>query len=179
MPLFVLLLAVRVGAAFPDAWSKLAPSYVVAVEAGATIWRERLALVVDAAFTGPSAAVSGSDPALGPFSAQLDAREVIVGVSFVYRHAIGRVVPYAGVGPRLVVFDAHERGTAGMGAALPAESELSVGGGGGGLVGVGVRLGPGEAFVDARADAAPVHSHLAGDVVAGAFFLAGGYRMTF
>jgi len=179
VPLFVLLLAVRVGAAFPDAWSKLAPSYVVAVEAGATVWRQRLAVVVDGAFTGPSAAASGSDAAIGAFSAQLDAREVIVGASLVYRQAIGRVVPYAGIGPRLVVFDAHERGTAGMGATLPAESELSVGGGGGGLVGVAVRLGPGEAFVDARGDAAPVHSHLGGDVVAGAVFVAGGYRLAF
>jgi hypothetical protein len=179
VPLFVLLLAVRVGAAFPDAWSKLAPSYVVAVEAGATVWRQRLAVVVDGAFTGPSAAVTGSDAGIGAFSAQADAREVIVGASLVYRHPLGRVVPYAGAGPRLVVLDVHERGTAGMSAALPAESELAVGGGGGGFVGVGVRLGPGEAYVDARADAAPVHSHLGGDVVAGAIFVAGGYRLTF
>ena len=168
----------RVGAAFPDAWSRLGPSYVVAVEAGATVWRQRLAVVVDGAFTGPAAAASGSDAAIGAFAAQLDAREVIVGASLVYRHAVGRVVPYVGAGPRLVVFDAHERGTAAMSATLPAESERSVGGGGG-FVGVGVRLGPGEAFVDARADAAPVHNHLSGDVVAGAVFLAGGYRLTF
>jgi hypothetical protein len=179
VPLFVLLLAVRVGAAFPDAWSKLGPSYVVAVEAGTTVWRQRLAVVVDGAFTGPSVAASGSDAAIGGFSAQGDAREVIVGASLVYRHPLGRVVPYVGGGPRLVVFDVHEHGTAGMSAALPAESELAVGGGGGGFVGVGVRLGPGEAFVDARADAAPVHSHLGGDVVAGALFVAGGYRLSF
>jgi len=179
VPLFVLLLAVRVGAALPDAWSKLAPSYVVAVEAGATVWRQRLAVVVDGAFTGPSAVASGSDASIGAFSAQLDAREVIIGASLVYRHAIGRVVPYVGAGPRLVVYDAHAHGTAGMMATLPAESERSVGGGGGGFVGVAVRLGPGEAFVDARADAAPVHNHLSGDVVAGAIFIAGGYRLTF
>ncbi|HEX8950729.1 MAG TPA: hypothetical protein VF945_02740 [Polyangia bacterium] len=179
MHLLVLLVAVRIGAALPDAWSRLGPSYVVAVEAGATVWRQRLAIVVDGAFTSPSAQASGMDPAIGAFSATLDVREVIVGASLVYRHPIGRVVPYAGAGPRLVVFDAHETGSAGMGAALPAERELSVGGGGGGFVGVGVRLGPGEAFVDVRADAAPVHNHLSGDVVAGALFVAGGYRLTF
>jgi hypothetical protein len=173
------LLAVRVGAAFPDAWTRLGPSYLVAVEAGATVWRQRLAVVVDGAFTGPSATASGSDASIGAFSAQLDARQVIVGASLVYRHPIGRVVPYAGAGPRLVVFDAHESGSAGMSATLPAESELSVGGGGGGFVGVGVRIGPGEAFVDARADAAPVRNHLSGNVVAGALFVAGGYRVTF
>ncbi len=178
MPLFVLLVAVRLGAAFPDAWSRLSPSWVVAVEAGATVWRDWLAVVVDGAFTAPSAAASGGDATLADYHARLDTREVIVGVSLVYRHAIGRVVPYAGVGPRLCLFDAHTSGTAG-GAALPAESELSVGGGGGGLLGVGIQLGPGELFVDARADAAPIHNHLSGDVVAGALFLAGGYRLVF
>ena len=178
MPLFVFLVAVRIGAAFPDAWSRLSPSYVVAVEAGATVWRERLALVVDGAFSAPSAAAGGSDAALGAYRARLDAREVVLGVSLVYRHPLGRVVPYVGAGPRLCVFDAHGGGTAAMGATLPAESELSVGGGGG-LVGLGVRLGPGEAFVDLRADAAPVHNHLSGDIVAGAVFVSGGYRLTF
>jgi len=177
--LLVLLVALRVGAALPDAWSKLGPSYVVGVEAGVTVWRQRLAVVVDGAFTGPSAHTSGTDPAIGAYSVELDAREVILGASLVYRHPLGRVVPYAGVGPRLVVFDAHEHGTAGMSAALPAESELAVGGGGGGFVGVGVRLGGGEAFVDVRADAAPVHDRLSGDVVAGAVFIAGGYRLVF
>ena len=179
MHLLVLLVAVRIGAALPDAWSKLGPSYVVGVEAGATVWRQRLAVVVDGAVTGPSASAAGIDPAIGAWSVALDAREVILGASLVYRHPLGRVVPYAGAGPRLVVFDARESGTAGMNAALPAERDLSVGGGGGGFVGVGVRLGPGEAFVDVRADAAPVHTRLSGDVVAGAFFVAGGYRLTF
>lgn len=178
MHLLVLLVAVRVGAAFPDAWSKLGPSYVVGVEAGATVWRQRLAVVVDGAFTSPSAGASGMDPALGPYAVTLDAREVIVGASLVYRHPLGRVVPYAGAGPRLVVFDAHERGSAGT-AALPAERELAVGGGGGAFVGVGVRLGPGEAFVDVRGEAAPVRDRLSGDVVAGGLFVAGGYRLSF
>ncbi len=178
MHLFVLLVALRVGAALPDAWSKLGPSYVVAVEAGATVWRQRLAVVVDGAFAGPSASASGSDAAIGAYSVGLDAREVVLGASLVYRHPLGRVVPYVGAGPRLVLFDAHESGSAGVMAALPAERELSVGGGGGAFVGLGVRLGPGELFVDVRAEAAPVRNHLSGDVVAGGVFVAGGYRVT-
>jgi hypothetical protein len=166
VPLLVLLVAVRVGAAFPDAWSRLQPSFVVGVEAGATVWRQRLAVVVDGAFTAPAAEASGSDAAIGAFDARLDVRQAIVGASLVYRHPLGRVVPYVGAGPRLVVFGAHESGTA-------------MGGGGGGFAGVGVWLGPGELFADVRADAAPVRNHLAGDVVAGAVFVAGGYRVTF
>ena len=34
---------------------------------------------------------------------------LILGASLVYRHPIGRVVPYVGAGPRLVVFDAQDR----------------------------------------------------------------------
>jgi hypothetical protein len=170
----------RLGVALPDAWSKLGPSYVVAVEAGwaMPVLRHRLALALDAAFTAPIATGSGTDPALGAYTFRLEAREVILGVSVTYRHAFGRIVPYAGLGPRLVVFDAHLQGSAGA-ARLPPSSEVAVGGGGGGFIGVGVRLGPGELFLDARADAAPVHDRLSGDVVAGALFVAGGYRVVF
>jgi hypothetical protein len=173
-------LGARVGASFADAWSKLGPSFVVGLEGGWALprWRHRVALALDVAFTAPALAGSGGDPQLGNYTFRVDAREVIVGASIIYRHPIRRVVPYVGLGPRLVIVDAHEQGSAGM-ARLPATSDLGVGGGGGGFVGIGVHLGPGELFVDARADAAPVHDVLTGSFVAGAIFVAAGYRVVF
>ncbi len=171
----------RVGAAFPDAWSRLGPSFVVGVEAGwvLPVARHRLALALDGAFTAPGYDGSAVDPTLGSYSFQLAAREVIVGASLVYRHPLGRWTPYGGLGPRLVVLDARAAGMLANGARLPPTHDTAVGGGGGGLVGLGVRLGPGEAFADLRVDAAPVHDRTSGDVVAGAVFLAAGWRFIF
>jgi hypothetical protein len=86
---------------------------------------------------------------------------------------------YAGVGPRLFVVDAAVEGTGPGGRRLPALRDLAVAGGGGGLVGAGVQLGPGALFVDLRVDAGPLADRATGDTVAGAVFAAGGYRLAF
>jgi hypothetical protein len=64
--LLVLLAAVRIGDAFPDAWPHLGPSDVVTVEPGATAWRQRLA-IVDAApvRNKPSGDVVGASLVVG------------------------------------------------------------------------------------------------------------------
>jgi hypothetical protein len=76
------------------------------------------------------------------------------------------------------VLDSRAGGVAG-GARLPASGEVGVSGGGGAVVGAGARLGPGDLFVDARLDVAPLRNRTSGDVVAGGLFLAAGYRFIF
>ena len=176
-----LLVGARVGAAFADAWSRLGPSYVVGVDAGwaPPVLRRRLFVAVDAAFTAPSARGEAADVNGAAYRFRLTAREVILGASIGWRQSFGRVTPYAGVGPRLFVVDSAVDGSGPGVARLPAVRERAVAGGGGGLVGVGVRLGPGAVFADLRVDAGPLRSRTTGDTVVGAIFVAGGYRLAF
>jgi len=62
-----LFASARVGAAFADLFTRLGPSYVVAVEAGWILprTRQRVALSLDGGFTAPEATGGASDASVG------------------------------------------------------------------------------------------------------------------
>jgi hypothetical protein len=182
-----ILLGFRLGASFADAFSPLSPSYVVAVESTYAPpiprLRRRLAISLDASFTAPSTDGAASAPTLGPYTFHLEARQTIVSLSAVYRHPLvsDRLILFAGAGPRLLILDARLQSTTASTppSRLPADHATSVAAAGGAFVGAALRAGPGEIFADVRLDAARVHNRLTGSFVAGAIFLAAGYRVLF
>lgn len=178
------LLAPKLGVLLPYGFSSLGASYVVGVEAGwaLPILAHRLAITLDGEFTAPEASGSATDPRLdasgGAYAWHLQQREVILGLSLVYRHRLGRLTPYAGVGPRLFLLDSRVDGTAG-GATLSQSRELSTKVGAGIPVGVGYRLGPGDLFCELELVISALDHRITGDSNTGALSLALGYRVGF
>jgi len=179
-----LLLAPRAGLLLPYGFSALGASYLVGVEVGwaLPVLKHRLAVTVAGDFTAPEASGSAGDPRLdasgGAYTWHLSQREVILGLSLVYRHPLGRVTPYAGLGPRLFLIDARIDGNAG-GAHIAQSHEQSTQIGGGAVVGLGVRAGPGDLFAELRVDASPIDHRTTGPSNTGALAIAAGYRVIF
>ena len=175
-----LLLAPRAGALVPYGFSSLGASYVVGVEAGwaLPVLRHRLAVTVSGDFTAPEASGSATDATTGAYDWHLAQRETILGLSLVYRHPLGRVTPYAGLGPRLFLLDSRVDGSAG-GAHIAQSREQSTQAGGGAFAGVGVRVGPGDLFAELRVDASPIDHRTTGPTSTGALAIAAGYRIFF
>lgn len=179
----VVLVAAKVGALLPYGFSNLGASYLVDVEVGYAlpVWKHRLAITLDGAFTAPEASgTTTNDPRLdasgGSYDWHLSQRELILGLSVVYRHPIGRLVPYVGIGPRLFLLDSRIDGTAG-GARISQSSEVSTKAGVGVPVGVGFRLGPGDLFGELALDWAPIDHRITGDTNTGSISIAAGYRL--
>jgi hypothetical protein len=179
-----LLLAPRAGVLLPYGFSALGASYLVGVEVGwaLPILKHRLAVTVAGDFTAPEASGSASDARLdasgGAYTWHLSQREVILGLSLVYRHPLGRVTPYAGLGPRLFFLDSRIDGNAG-GAHIAQSHEQSTQIGGGAVVGLGVRAGPGDLFCELGVDASPIDHRTTGPSNSGALAIAAGYRVIF
>jgi hypothetical protein len=178
------LVAVKVGGLFPQAFSRLDSSYLVDLEVGwaLPVLRHHLAITVEAAFTDPEADGRQADPRLdaagGMYSWHLEQRELILGVNLIYRHPIGRLTPYVGVGPRLFLLESKVSGKAGT-AKIATSSEQSTTGGAGIPVGLGIRLGPGDLFLEVALNISPITHTTTGDSNTGSISLALGYRLIF
>lgn len=179
------LLAVKVGALLPYGFSRLGASYLVDLELGYAlpVLHHRLALTIEGAFTAPEASGSTTDPRLdaapgGAYSWHLSQRELILGLSLVYRHPIGRLTPYIGVGPRLFLLDSRVNGSAGA-APIAQSSETSTKIGAGIPVGLGFRLGPGDLFAELALNISGINHRTTGDTNTGSLTLAAGYRFVF
>jgi hypothetical protein len=178
------LLAPRAGVLLPYGFSALGPSYLVGVEVGwaLPVVEHRLAVTVAGDFTAPEASGSAGDARLdassGAYTWHLSQREVILGLSLVYRHPLGRVTPYAGLGPRLFLLDSRIEGNAGA-AHIAQSHEQSTQVGGGAVVGLGVRAGPGDLFAELRVDVSRIDHRITGPSNTGALAIAAGYRVTF
>lgn len=176
--------AVKVGALFPQAFSKLETSYLVDLEIGwaLPVLKHRLAITVDGAFTDPQANGSTSDPRLdasgGTYSWHLEQRELMFGLTLWYRHPIGRWIPYIGVGPRLFLLESLVNGKAGS-AGIVTSSEDSTKVGAGIPIGVGFTLGPGHLFAELALNIAPIDHRTTGDDNTGSLSLSLGYRVVF
>jgi hypothetical protein len=179
-----ILIAPKLGVLLPYGFSSLRASYLVGLELGYAlpVLRHRLAVTLAGEFTAPEASGTGTDPRLdaaaGAYSWHLSQRELILGVSLVYRHRIGRLVPYAGVGPRLFLLDSRVEGAAG-GATISQSSEVSTKVGAGVPVGLGVQLGPGDLFAELELQLAPIDHRTTGSANSGSLSLALGYRLVF
>lgn len=173
------LIAAKVGGLFAEPFSKLGASYLVDVEVGYAlpVWHHRLAIAIDGAYTAPEASGSGADPQVqsGMYTWHLQQRQGILGLTVYYRHPIGRVTPYVGVGPRLFLLQSEIDGASG-GAAIHQSSEVSTKVGVGVPLGVGVRLGPGDLFLEAGLVWGGIDHQITGDSNTGAITLSLGYR---
>jgi len=174
-----LLLAAKVGGLFAEPFSSLGASYLVDLELGwaLPVLKHRLAITVEGAYTAPEADGSGNAPqtAQGVYTWHLQQREGLLGLSLVYRHKIGRWTPYVGFGPRLFLLQSTINGASGA-TAFATSSEVSTKIGLGAPVGVGVRLGPGDLFVEFSVAWAPIDHSVTGTSNVGSLAVAAGYR---
>jgi hypothetical protein len=147
------MLAIKGGGLFSEPFSELGPSYLVDVELGYAlpVLKHRLALAVDVGYTNPQANGKETDPRItagaSSYSWHLEQRELLVGLTFYYRHPIGRLVPYIGVGPRLFLLESRVKGNAG-GEPISLSTEQSTKIGAHVPVGLGVTVGPGHLFIE-------------------------------
>jgi len=173
------LIAAKIGGLFAEPFSRLGASYIVDVEIGYAlpVLKHRLAIALDGAYTAPEASGGGtsSQVASGGYSFHLQQRQGILGLTLFYRHPIGRVTPYIGVGPRLFLLQSEVDGTAGT-TPIHTSSEVSTKAGVGVPLGVGVRLGPGDLFVEASVLWAPIDHQITGDTNTGSLTVSLGYR---
>ena len=179
-----LTLGLKAGGVFPQVFSKLGTSYLVDVELGATlpIVQRRVSLVADFGFTQPEADGTTTDPRVdtngGMYGWHLDQRELIAGLSLVYRQPMGSVWPYVGIGPRLFILQSTVTGQAGMTAITPStESSIKVGVGV--PLGVEVAAGPGRLLGELDVNVAPIDHRTTGDDNLGSLAVAVGYRLAF
>lgn len=172
--------AARAGATFADAWSQLGPSWLAGVQLGYAppFWKHQLSLVVDAQFTAPSSSgATAAAVAGGTLQWNAEVRTFVAGLSVELRHAFGRLAPYVSAGVRLVYLDTLITGANGPRIVLAREQ--SVAAGFGGTVGLAVRLGPGELFLDVPVTWAPVTQKTLGRFDAGWVALALGWSIPF
>jgi hypothetical protein len=175
-----LRIAARAGATFSDAWSQLGPSWLAGVQLGYAppFWKHRLSLVIDALVTAPGSSGSrAANVAGGSLTWDAEVRTFVAGLSVELRHAFGRFAPYISAGVRLVYLDTLVSGSNGPRIVLAREQ--SVAAGFGGTIGVAVRLGPGELFLDAPVTWAPVSQKTLGRFDAGYVALALGWSIPF
>ena len=173
------LIAAKIGGLFGEPFSKLGASYLVDVELGYAlpVWKHHLAIALDGAYTAPEASGGGSDAqvAAGSYTYNLQQREGILGLTLYYRHPLGRVTPYVGVGPRLFLLQSEVDGAAGT-TPIHTSSEVSTKAGVGVPLGVGVRLGPGDLFLEASFLWAAIDHQITGDTNVGSLTVSLGYR---
>jgi hypothetical protein len=178
------MVAGRVGALMPQAFSSLGASYLVGIEAGwvAPVWKKRLAISIDLGFGNPAAdGHIASAATAAPVDWHASVREITIGLSLALRQAIGRFMPYLAVGPRLVIVDSLVGGSSGA-ARLPTSREDSLALGVSIVPGLGFSLPPGQLFLEVpislawRVGNAP---RLVGDFDPSFIGVTAGYRVFF
>jgi hypothetical protein len=179
------IIGLKAGGTFSEPFSPLGPSYLVGVELGYLLpfAHRSIAILVDGAFTEPGASGGTTDPRVtsngGAYTWNLTQREVLIGLTLMYRLHIGtgRVAPYIGVGPRVWLLQSKLVGEAGAGNPISESNEQSTKFGVSAPLGVDIGLGPGRLFIEAQVMWAPIDHRSTGDSSVGAINGALGYRL--
>ena len=183
-----ILVGARAGGAFAQPLSGLGSSFLVGVEVGWVLPAlpgvgRGLALALDLAYAQPGASGDLTDPRLtangGSYHYDVAQRELSLGLTVLYRLnrlLDGRLVPYAGFGPRLFFLQSATSGSAGAGNDFASYHEQSTRIGFGLPVGADYAIGPGRVFLEAMLLYAPFNHNVTGASNAGALTLDAGYR---
>jgi outer membrane protein W len=137
-----------------------------------------LGIYADVAYTVPTATGEASDPRVptGNYSWTLTQKQLTVTPMIVYRMTrFGRFVPYAGVGPRIYMFESITEGKAGNEVILETK-ERSTKVGAAVPIGLDIQIGPGAALAELMFEIGPLTHALTGDTNTAATSLSLGYR---
>jgi hypothetical protein len=168
-----------------QAFSKLGTSYLVEAELGwaLPVLKHHLAITLSGAFTAPEATGTQTDPRVtmsgGSYNWYVQQEELILGLSLVGRFPIGtRLMLYVGVGPRLFLLQTRTQGNAGT-SAISLSLEQSTQVGVGVPLGVAVRIGPGQIFVEPELNVSALPHTTTGSTNTGSLAFTAGYRFLF
>ncbi|MDB4954784.1 MAG: hypothetical protein JWO36_2353 [Myxococcales bacterium] len=174
------LASIKVGGIVPV--DGLSPFVAFGVEVGyiTPVADRRLAIVLDIDYTQPTKTGSESDPRVmgGTYTWKLTEQELGIMPALIYRlTSMSSIVPYAGIGPRVLltkstvrdngapaIMETHEQSTR-VGVGVPLGAEL--------------RLGPGRAIGELLLQYGTLNHVATGDANSGAVSLSVGYRMLF
>jgi hypothetical protein len=141
----------KLGAALPFDGLKPMASGVLELGWFFPVLKQGLGLLVDVAYTVPvTSGTEMKDPRVdgGTYGWKLTQKELTIMPVVVYRLTmLGRVVPYVGVGPRIYLHQSVVEGNVGMKPISPTTEQFTKVGVGVPL-GVGIKLGPGEALAE-------------------------------
>ena len=172
------LVGARVGGIAP--LDGLSPFASFGLEVGAVLppLHRRLAIVIAADYTQPTATGSAMDPRVagGTFTWKLTERELGLMAVIMYRATqVKRVTPYAGIGPRALFLESTV-GDDGL-PVISDTTEVSTKVGVGVPLGAELRLGPGRLTAELLLQYGALDHVATGDSHTGAVSLAVGYRL--
>ena len=176
-----LLLAGKVGGIVP--LNGLDPFVTGGIEVG---WifagtEQRIAALLDVTYTAPHASGTASDPRIAgsAFGWEIAQKELILQPTFLYRYtALGPLVPFAGIGPRIYFLETVGEGSA-NGVKFSESQEQSTRFGAGLPLGAEYALGPGGLMAELLVEWAPLNHRVTGDVSLLSTSLFAGYRARF
>jgi len=170
-----ILVAAKVGGIVP--FDGLSPFVAVGVEGGYAFGP--FAVLLDVDYTQPSKTGTEMDPRVtgGVYSWQLTEDELAFMPLVEYRLRLPdmSIVPYAGIGPRLLLARSTVQGTGAP--AISPTQEQSTRIGVGVPIGAELLLGPGKAFAELLIQYGTLNHTATGDANTGAATLSLGYRM--
>ena len=175
--------------------STLGASFLVGLEVGYFLpfVRRSIGVLLDVGYSQPETcgAPDGTCPTRTELDPRVDAnggayryaltqRELMFGLTVLYRiqwQDQQRVIPFVGVGPRLWLLDTHVSGEAGAGNRIAESQEQSTKVGLAVPLGVALRLGPGNLFLEGQLFWAPLDHRSTGETSVGAITVDLGYRL--
>jgi len=167
-------------------FNHLTPFVIGGVELGYVFGgtKRRLAVMLDATYTAPSADGTGTETfnpsrvADNTYKWEIRQKELVLQPTLLYRLtgvAGGKVTPYAGIGPRIYLLQTVSRGSAG-GQTFMDSKEQSTKVGVGVPLGAELALGPGGLFAELLFQWGPLTHEITGDTHLGSGSLFLGYR---
>lgn len=176
-----MLLGLQLGVLLPQPFSVLTASPFAQLEVGYLLPFARRLLGITGTVGLAAPYISGrvDDPRFpgGGYAYNQSTQQFLFGVNVIAKIPLGRIVPYVGFGPRLVLVRTPSSGAATDGTAIDPSSELSREWGLAAPVGLDILLGPGRLFLEAQVLFSPSPQVSTGEASFGAVTAGAGYRV--